>query len=319
MPIKSGPFNGIDRAWRAEDFTSYFSSFIGNGVFPNPSTGLQVVEGDNMTTVVKAGKGWINGYFLFNDSEYVLQHDNADGALKRMDRVVMRLNHLTQQIEILIKKGSFSSNPVAPVLQRDTDYYELALADVLISSGTTQITQANITDLRVNKELCGIVHGVIDQVDTTTIFNQYQDWYEQMTGQKLDEYNAWFARRQQAFEEWFVTVQDILDGDIAGNLLLLIEQNQRDIRSLIKNKTNVTVTAANWLLNDTKNRYEYVITDADITAESVVDVNIQLDYLDYARMLLSACNSSNGAVTLYASSLPDADLVVDYRITRQVI
>lgn len=321
MAIQSGFFNSVngDRRYDAKWFAQYFASFIANGVFPNPSTGLQVVEGNNMATVVKAGKGWINGYFIVNDSDYVLQHDNADGVLKRIDRVVMRLNNLTRQIEIAVKKGNFTSSPVAPSLQRDGDYYELALADVLINNGSTQVTQASITDNRLNKGLCGIVHGVVNQVDTTTVFNQYQDWYEQMTGQKLNEYNAWFAQHQQDFEDWFVSIQNILDGNVAGNLLLLIEQNQRDIRSLIKNKTDITVAAVNWTLNGPTNRYEYVITDADITVDSVVDVNIQLDYLDYAKMLLSACTSSNGAVTLYASSLPDANLVVDYRITRQVI
>ncbi len=32
-----------DRVYKAEDWADYFSSFIGNGVFPNPSSGLQRV------------------------------------------------------------------------------------------------------------------------------------------------------------------------------------------------------------------------------------------------------------------------------------
>ena len=212
MPIKSGPFNGIDRAWGAEDFARYFSSFIANGVFPNPSTNLQVVEGNNMTTVVKAGKGWINGYFIVNDNDYVLQHDNADGVLKRIDRIVMRLNHLTRQIEILVKKGVFASIPKAPALQRDADYYELALADVLINAGVTIIVQANITDQRLNNELCGIVHSTIHQVDTTTIFNQYESWYRNFTGTKAVE-----------FEVWFDEIKEQLSGDVVGNIMYLIE------------------------------------------------------------------------------------------------
>ena len=30
-----------DRIYLAEDYARYFSSFIGNGVFPNPSTNLK--------------------------------------------------------------------------------------------------------------------------------------------------------------------------------------------------------------------------------------------------------------------------------------
>lgn len=209
MTLTSGIFNSVngDRKYNAQWFASYFASFIANGVFPNPSTGLQVVGNTNMTTVVNPGQGWINGYYLVNDANYILTHDVADGVLKRIDRVVMRLNFLTRQIEVLIKKGTFASSPVAPVLQRNTDAYELALADVLINNGATVITQANITDQRLNTALCGIVHGVVDQVDTTAIFNQYQAWFGEFTVDK-----------QADFEEWMETLKDILDGDVAANL-----------------------------------------------------------------------------------------------------
>ena len=47
---KSSFFNSVsgDRKYKAEDWASYFASFIGNGVFPVPSTGLQVVAGNGM-------------------------------------------------------------------------------------------------------------------------------------------------------------------------------------------------------------------------------------------------------------------------------
>lgn len=203
MAIQSGFFNSVngDRRYDAKWFAQYFASFIGNGVFPNPSTGLKVVEGNNMTTIVKAGKGWINGYFIVNDGDYVLQHDIADGALKRIDRVIMRLNHLTRQIEILMKKGAFSSNPVAPALQRDMEYYELALADVLIGNGVTQITQASITDRRFNNALCGIVKGVVDEIDTTDLFAQYD----------------------AEFSQWFESVKDYLNDTAVGSVANALE------------------------------------------------------------------------------------------------
>ena len=59
-----------DRVYLAEDYARYFSSFIGNGVFPNPSNNLKVVaSGENMKVTVKAGKAWINGYYYENDSD----------------------------------------------------------------------------------------------------------------------------------------------------------------------------------------------------------------------------------------------------------
>lgn len=222
MAIYSGLFNSVngDRKYDAWWFALYFSRFIGNGVYPNPSTGLQVLENENMETVVKSGDGWINGYFIHSNSDHVLQHDLADGVLKRIDRVVMRLNYTSRQIEIEIKKGGFSSNPVAPSLQRDADFFELALADVLINNGATQITQANITDNRLNKELCGIVHGTVDQADMTTIFNQYQSWLKQITAEQEAEFNAWFDQ-----------LKDTLEGDVATALYLEIERAEKRARA----------------------------------------------------------------------------------------
>ncbi|MEK4495087.1 hypothetical protein [Ureibacillus sp. FSL W8-0352] len=241
MTIRSGFFNSVngDRRYNAAFFAEYFASFIANGVFPNPATGLQVIEGINMTTIVKPGKGWINGYYINNDSDYVLQHDIADGVLKRIDRVVMRLNHQSRQIEIAIKKGTFSSNPAPPALQRDADAYELALADVFINNGATQITQANITDLRLNNELCGIVHGTVDQVDTTTLFNQYQSWisqqkehyendFETWSDAKRAEFDQWMNLEQSDFEAWLESIKDLLDTNIAANLQNQIDRHTAD-------------------------------------------------------------------------------------------
>lgn len=219
MALKSGFFKSVngDRKYDATWFAQYFASFIGNGVFPNPSNGLQLYENENMTTVIKDGKGWINGYYLINNGDYVLQHDNADGVLKRIDRIVARWDASLRDVIIVIKKGAFASTPTAPTLQRDADAYELALADVLINNGATAITQANITDQRLNNDLCGIVHSVVEQVDTTTIFNQYQAWFD-----------TWSVQQQQDFESWLATIQDILSGDVAGNLLNLIDEHKAD-------------------------------------------------------------------------------------------
>ena len=72
---KSSFFNSVshDRTYKAEDWAEYFASFIGNGVFPVPSTGLQVVANDGMKLNVKTGKAWINGYFYFNTGDLAVE------------------------------------------------------------------------------------------------------------------------------------------------------------------------------------------------------------------------------------------------------
>ena len=165
MTIRSGFFNSVagDRKYDAGRFAEYFNSFIGNGVFPQPLNGLQVVEQltPDMTVTVKLGKAWINGYIMINDDDYISPIDPADGVLNRIDRIVARYDVADREIRVEVKKGTFASSPVAPELQRDSDRYELGLADIAVNAGATSITQANITDLRKDKELCGLVDSLI--------------------------------------------------------------------------------------------------------------------------------------------------------------
>ena len=216
---KSSFFNSVsgDRKYDASSFASYFNSFISNGVFPNPGTNLQVIANNDMTVTVSIGKGWINGYFYLNDAILIIPIEVADGILKRIDRIVLQFNTLNRSITAKVKKGTFASAPVAPVLQRDADAYELALADVYVNAGATSIVGANITDQRINTALCGWVNSLI-QADTTAIFNQYQAWFTAQTGLYQTDMTAAETQFQADFTAWFNTVKDQLSGDIAGNL-----------------------------------------------------------------------------------------------------
>lgn len=218
MTVRSGFFNSVnhDRVYDAAWFAEYFATFISNGVFPNPSTGLQVVEGTNMQTVVKPGKGWINGYYVVNDNDFIIDHAGADGTLRRIDRIVLQRSTANRAINIVMKKGNFASNPVAPAIIRDADFYELVLADVLIDRGATKIIQGNITDQRLNNALCGIVHGVVNQVDTTTIFNQYQSWFGDISEAKMQEFEEWQKDTQVALNDWINNTQDDFETWRAG-------------------------------------------------------------------------------------------------------
>lgn len=209
MAIHSGIFNSVngDRRYKAEDFARYFATFIGNGVFPNPSTGFQVIANGNRTVTLKPGKAWINGYYIVNDDDYILNIDAADSSLNRIDRVVLQLNYFDRTIMPIVKKGAYSTNPVAPSLKRDADAWELGIADIAVGKGALVINQSNITDLRLNNALCGIVHGVVDQVDTTSIFNQYLDWFNSYSVTKAQEFDTWQAQTEQALNDWISNEQ----------------------------------------------------------------------------------------------------------------
>lgn len=258
---KSFVFNSIngDRKYKAEDFREYFSSFIGNGIFPNPSDCLQVMgNNNNMTVTIKAGKGWINGAIYTNTGDFILNIDVADGILNRIDRIALRFDTVGRAITIAVKKGTFSSSPTPPELERDADFYELGLADIYIQAGAVQITQADITDLRLNKDLCGVVHGTIDQVDTTTIFNQFESWYTQKTGQYQSEMSGAESQFKQDFTNWFNEIKNLLSTDVAGSLLNKIndlagdERTNETVKKNADDITSLTKTVNSHLEDSTK-------------------------------------------------------------------
>ncbi|MGH4125091.1 MAG: hypothetical protein ACREV6_19420 [Clostridium sp.] len=216
---KSSFFNSIngDRKYKANDFAEFFNSLLTNGVLPNPSTNLQVIANNNMTITVKMGKAWINGKIYINDSDLILPVSVADGVLNRIDRIVIRLDTLARNIKIIVKKGTFASVPVAPVLQRDADFYELGIADIYIARGATSISQANITDLRLNSVYCGWANSLM-QADTTALFNQYQDWLNNRQAQYNKEVIDWTAEKHADFTTWEATSKqtytDVLNKEV---------------------------------------------------------------------------------------------------------
>lgn len=176
-----------------------------------------------MKITVKAGKAWINGYYYENDSDLTLIIDNADGVLNRIDRVVVCLDHLKREIRVKIKKGDYSSNPMPKEIIRNDDIYELALADIKVNNGVISIQNSYISDLRLNKEICGVVCGTVHEVDTTDIFNTYQNY--------LNE-----KMNSNEFDEWFNGLKNKLnpEEDAALNLQFQISEIDKKINGELK-------------------------------------------------------------------------------------
>lgn len=247
--LKSCFFNSVldqegvpDRPFNADDFAKYFGTLIKNGVFPNPSTNFQcIADQETMAVKMEAGIAWIDGHLRYDDNVHILEIDTADSVLDRIDRIVLRKDVLDRDIHWVVKKGEMSGKPVAPTLQRDENAWELGIADVKVAHGTVSISQSMVTDTRLNTELCGLVTGTVTQIDTTTLFNQMEQWkteYIEATNtwtteqeqaflnwKQLFETAAtdWRAGEEQKFDEWLQSIKGKLSGDVAGNLQNQIE------------------------------------------------------------------------------------------------
>lgn len=275
----------FDRAEDAEFFSKFFSSIIGNGVYPNPSTNFQVISNVGMTVKVLQGLGFIEGYFAFEDVDRVLTVQAAHSTLDRIDRVVLRLNLATRYIDLYIKTGIAIAAPNAPDLTRPVDgggdIYELAIADLFIAKNVTTVSQERITDTRMNNELCGIVHGVIEQIDTTSLFIQLKNQID--SNMEL--------------------IQGALDETLAGDI---ISKLTKDLSKLI-----VPTTAVWTQLTAETAMPEELENDPDLTNSWITDIAFNCSANDYLELqpnvptgelgLANYCKSSNGQVRIYAS------------------
>lgn len=260
-----------DRVYLAAQFAAYFASFIGNGVYAEHSNQLQVVAmpTPQMQVGVEKGQGWINGYWYENADTMYLPIEVADGVLNRIDSIVLRLGFAERNMWLMVKKGTPAVNPIAPEVTRTADYYDLQLATVSIPASSIRITQAQIQDTRMNQDVCGWVTGVVKQLDTTTLFNQFetyfqefkennqadyeewtetqkQAWLSWVSGQETDftdwtdeqkeEYETWYATHidqwQSDFDTWFENIKDQLGEDAAGNLQNQIDEHEARLNNL---------------------------------------------------------------------------------------
>lgn len=222
MAEYSGFFPDVsgDREYTHDFLAQWVHSFISNGVY---NSDLAVTVGSNMQIVIPAGQAWINGYYYKNNCNLVLPIANADGVLKRKDTVVLRWDINSRKIAVQVLTGTFSSNPTVPAIVRSVEQFDLKLAEIDIPAGATAVSQSNITDTRLDSNLCGIVHAVIDHIDTTTFLTQLNTWAQ--------EYEA---AKQAEFTSWFNNVKGQLSTDAAGNLQTQIT----DLRAQITDMKN---------------------------------------------------------------------------------
>lgn len=200
----------FDRAEDAEFFSRFWAAIVGNGVFANPSNGFKVIADTGMRLKVMPGMCWIEGRYAFDLEHTSITLTNGDLIQNRIDRIVLRLDLQTRDITINVKQGTPSATPAAPQLTRPSqgesaDIYELGLADVLVQKYATSIAQDKITDLRLSKAYCGVVTGMIEQADTTAIFEQYEKYLN-------DNIAEWNRRKQQQATDWRKQMNDQQSG-----------------------------------------------------------------------------------------------------------
>lgn len=278
--VDAGFFDAIDedRTYSADDMNRPYRKLISNGVFATPagtpSDFLQVFAADNeMNVIVSAGYALIGDKWFENPSDLMITISQNSEVLSRIDSIVAQVDK-TQEGRvgnIVYRQGQASSNPVHPNINTEEDIAEFRLADIRISPSCVEITQNLITDCRGSSE-CPWVTSLIYQVDTSTLYVQWQEAYKQYYEDQEAEHDAFFTNfkklmadffteEETSFNTWFESMKDQLSEDAAGNLQLEIDElntKHNNLKDLVMEAISPITTEAGAILA-TENG-EYIVT-----------------------------------------------------------
>lgn len=225
-----------DRAVGAEFFRDMWRLFFTDGIFANPSTNFQVLIDQGLKLKVLPGTCFIKGVTGIEIENTPLIISNPSDVADRTDIVVIRVDFTqNRSLTIEVKTGTTT-------LRRDADIWELQLARINVRRNTQSILQSDITDTRLNSSVCGVVTCTINQVDTTTIFNQYMDYWN---NQRIANENAWQAQMTSQ-ENRFIQQKNTIDAwyaSVITDIALLKTFDFDNISELIGSKKDTVFNA----------------------------------------------------------------------------
>ena len=197
-----------NRAETADFFAKYFSNFISNGVFANPSTNFKVMAQSGLTVGVRPGACFINGYMAWDTAE---ETHTFVTASEQQDWYFVQRMYLPDGT---ITKTWVQDNSGTMLPVRTATTYDLVLAMVRLPAGVSNITDSMITDYRYDNSRCGIVHAAVDHIDTTELAAQLNRAAEEFINAAETSLITW----QGTFDQWFNAVKGQLSGDAATAL-----------------------------------------------------------------------------------------------------
>ena len=165
------------------DNTEYTASAMGaflatrtRGVY-SADDSLAVTANGNMSVTVGPGLAWLKaadhwGLAVCSEAAATLTVPTASSSAKRMDAVCLRLDKTGNKAELIVKPGTPAAMPVLPPLQRNDSYDEIYLAGISLAAGAVAVSAADITDLRLNEDYCGLMRDGVTGIPTAQLSAQ---------------------------------------------------------------------------------------------------------------------------------------------------
>lgn len=282
----------LDRAVTSEVLRQIYKRYFTNGVFGiSDSTCFQVsVATGGAGVSIAPGACQIQGATGYEENAVTLEITPNSSNLPRIDTVVARLNDNSDYRSIYfdILEGTPAVTPTAPALTQSDSIWELGLCNIARAANSSVITNSNITDTRADSSRCGYVTA-IQQLDTASLYQQFQAYiqevmdaldaadatYNQTAQTYLDTleetgdsqlaaiteaFNAYAAVTEEEFNNWFASIRDILDEDVAGHLQNEIDEHE-DRLALLEQMVIQNQISAPIDLNEVEGGVPILLTD----------------------------------------------------------
>ena len=170
------PENGI--TYDADDAAGYLATRL-SGVY-SADEDFAVTAAGELSVSVSAGQAWVRparfkGRSIIMEQPATLTLTAADPTRTRIDRIVLRYDAAARKTSLLVLEGTpDSSSPAAPAITRTALVYDLCLAEIRRTAGSTAVTSADITDTRTDEDVCGIMRDGVTGIPTETLLEQWQ-------------------------------------------------------------------------------------------------------------------------------------------------
>ncbi len=285
MAKKFGFFNSIngDRKYLASDISQAFDIGVTTGIKAEEDN-LKVVAYEGMQVQIQPGSAMIFGYFYINDEPEIIYIDTADAELNRIDRIVLRYDVYTREVNTAVIKGSPALSPTPPAILRTNEQYDLVLADLYVPAAATEIGENNITDTRDDSDLCGYigVKGAVSQLDFDAHLAESASKHIAESGSNDDGYYIRFDDGTQ--ECWFLlevpyatTTECLRTWTFPKTFMEGTEPNLQGTHRAESNITRNKITGIR-LSPSTNNFHVSALVralsfDGDFTSDSIVMVN----------------------------------------------
>ena len=173
MAIVTYPLNGI--TYNAEDAETYLSTRI-SGIYAADDCFDLSITADR-TVTIGPGLALVRntrfaGKSICNREVLALAIPMADSSKPRTDRIVLRYDKAENKSELVVKTGTPGSAAAAPDVVQTELVYELGLYTVLVAAGSTVVKVADVTDTRLNEQVCGLMRDGVTGLPTAQIARQ---------------------------------------------------------------------------------------------------------------------------------------------------